>query len=173
MDKKELKDLLYVLDKRQGNFPMTLAQKERRMQKIENIPDKVLMVVSWLHENNIKFYLYELLHKPIETKINKHYMFADIYLPEHQIVMRYVDEKDEVSVAKCKWFFGTFKNRSYPMFIRSGESDDFIIDKIKRTIKKSAVRRDCSFNRKIVPVIKKRPRMKAVKCVPVKNKFNS
>ena len=132
MELEEFKSWVRNHDKHIGIYKSTLAYKEHRAERLDSFPFKALSVAQWLIGHGIDFNVLEALctknRKPIA-------LLTDIYIPEYKIAIRYVDEEKYSSRYKAQCFYNFMKYKSFPLFIRSTESDEFILEKLQNCMK--------------------------------------
>ena len=156
MKQEDYKMFVKKHDRQVGIYKPTETYKEKREKRLDSVPEKVLFMAQALIDNNIEFQVLECLCKS-RKKVTA--MLTDLYIPKYNIAMRYVDMDDEESVALSQIFFNMMKQRSYPFFIRSNESEDFLLEKLTNCIKDSPNHGKSGFGKKYVLVPQKRKRI--------------
>ena len=81
--------------------------------------EKLLAVIQFLRENNIKYVL--------NDKGEGH---SNLWVPSYRIAVK-ITGKDDIL------FYDTHRRTCFPVFIRTEESIDFVIEKVQNTIIKS------------------------------------
>ena len=81
--------------------------------------EKLTAVMKFLQENNIKYVL--------NSKGEGH---CDLWLPVHRIAIKLTGEDDAL-------FYDTHRRTCFPVFIRTEETAEFVIEKVQYTIVKS------------------------------------
>lgn len=167
MDIKELQDLMYSLDKKQGNFKYTQHEefKEKRLKRLEKFTPTTIAFIEYLKQWNVPFHLCEVLH----SRRQKHRITTDIFIPNANIVIRQVNVEDEKDVQKANSYFEAMKKNYYPFFIRSNETYEFILEKFNNCLIKADKKPMEGFAK--VKIIKpKRPRITAKRVQPITRK---
>lgn len=80
---------------------------------------KLVAVMRFLRENNIKYVL--------NSKGEGH---CDLWVPVHRIAVKMTGKDDPL-------FYDTHRRTCFPVFIRTEETSEFVIEKIQNTIVKS------------------------------------
>lgn len=170
LEPNELKELVYAQDKNVGNFEETKneAYKMKRIQRMAKFNEKTHKVIETLQKWGLPFTLCEIIH----GKKQRHRITTDIFIPDANVVIRQVDMNDEVEVSKANLFFKSMRANFYPMFIRSTDSEEFVITKLQNVLLKANQKPMKGFSKiKFIKYVKpKRPRIKAVKVGEVNNK---
>lgn len=81
--------------------------------------EKLTAVMRFLRENNIKYVL--------NSKGEGH---CDLWVPVHRIAVKMTGKDDPL-------FYDTHRRTCFPVFIRTEETSEFVIEKIQNTIVKS------------------------------------
>ena len=81
--------------------------------------EKLIAVMQFLRDNNIKYVL--------NSKGEGH---CDLWLPVHRIAIKMTGEDDAL-------FYDTHRRTCFPVFIRTEETAEFVIEKVQNTIVKS------------------------------------
>lgn len=143
-------------DRHVGIYKPTEEYKDKRDSRLNNVPYSVLSIAEWLIDNNIEFQALET----ITTRNRKVLpMMTDIYIPEYNIAMRYVDMDDEKSVEASNVYFQLMKIKSYPFFIRSNETEGFLLEKLQNCIKDFGSRKKSGLGKRYVLTPQKRKRI--------------
>lgn len=163
LEPNELKELVHAQDKNVGNFEETKneAYKMKRIQRMAKFNEKTHKVIETLQSWGLQFTLCEIIHGSKQ----RHRITTDIFIPDANVVIRQVDMNDEIEVSKANAFFKAMRMNFYPMFIRSTESEEFIITKLQNVLLKANQEPMKGFSKvKFIKYEKpKRPRIKAVK----------
>lgn len=156
MIQEDYKMLVKKHDRQVGIYKTTEKYKEKREGKLENVPEKVLFMAQYLIDNGIDFQTLECMCTKFSKPIA---MMTDIYIPKYNIAMRYVDMEDENSYNLSQIYFRIMKNKSFPFFIRSNESEEFLIDKFHQCIKDTTIHKKSGIGGKYILVKQKRKRI--------------
>lgn len=81
--------------------------------------EKLIAVMTFLQENNIKYVL--------NSKGEGH---CNLWVPVHRIAIKMTGEDDAL-------FYDTHRRTCFPVFIRTEETVEFVIEKVQNTIVKS------------------------------------
>ena len=132
MNKEEFISLVEKNDRLYGNYTSTLPYIKRRTKRIINADDKIIGLVEYLHSEGIRFMVMESILRPSA----KSAMFADIYIPKYRIYVCCVSDSDKSRRSADIFYFHT-QTTYYPVFSRHDEDFEFVLMKLKNTIKKA------------------------------------
>lgn len=180
LEPQEIKQIMIEQQKKIGCFKDTKDEKYqvKRIGRIAKFTDITASVIESLKAWGIPFTLCEVLH----SKKQKHRITTDIFIPYANIVIRQVDMNEEVDLLKKNVYYECMKKNFYPIFIRSNETQAFVMEKLMNTLQKANKKPQKGFPS--CPFIeavkekpkeepkKKRPRIKAVKVEPRKKVNN-
>lgn len=160
MTNEEFKQIMRVHDKKVGVFPRTIMFKDKRKERIEQVPDKVLFIASLLKEKGIDFHAYECMYPKKDKEVN---IMTTLYIPSYKIAMRYVDMSSEHDIVKANYFYNLSKKGMWVFLIRSTESEEFLKVKLEDCISKAIAKPRPPFRKSFRPIPQLRARIKAVK----------
>lgn len=152
----ELKKFVKRHDRKVGIYKQTIPVKGKRSLRLDNVPEKVLFIADWLIENNIDFQVLEAITREKKKSIP---MLTDIYIPKYNIAMRYVDTDSKESVVFSNIYFKLMRGKSFPFFIRSNETNEFLIEKLKNCMNDFGKVNKTGLGKKYTLVIQKRKRI--------------
>lgn len=176
----ELKQIMNEQQQTVGLFKDDRKEKykNKRIIRLSKFTEVTHEVIKNLKLWGIPFTLCNILH----SKHQLHRITTDIFIPYANIVIRQVDVDDEIDLNKQSTYYSCMKMNFYPLFIRSNESKDFVIEKLMNVLQKANAKPQRGFAS--YPFIeapkpkpkkepkKKRPRIKAVKVEPRKKVTN-
>lgn len=132
---QELKDLMKEKQEKVGYFEETLKEeyKVKRLKRLAKFTPVTHAVIETLQLWGIPFTLCEIIH----GENQKHRVTTDIYIPYANIVIRQVDERDEVERSKQQCFYVFMKQNFYPFFIRRRERKNSVIKKLMNVLQQA------------------------------------
>lgn len=166
----ELKEIMLEQDEKVGNYKETKRKDlfQKRLKRLGKFTEVTQFVISQLKEMNIKFTLAEMIYTP---NMKKH-ITTDIFLPQFNIVIRQVDENDKTDLSKYELYFKYTKTSFYPLFIRSSETKEFVLEKLRNCMVSASEQPKKGYKSvKFVPAKHKRQRIKVSKAVKVEPRY--
>lgn len=135
LNRQELEALMLQKQNEVGSFKETRREKyqERRINRLSKFTPKMQLVIDTLTLWGLRFTLCEILHSPKQSQR----ITTDIFVPDANIVIRQVDVDDEIEMSKCQLYYNSMKACYYPLFVRSNETEDFIITKMNNLVCKA------------------------------------
>lgn len=176
----ELRDLMYEQQEKVGLFKEDRKEKykNKRLVRLSKFTEVTHSVIETLQAWGIPYTIANIIH----SKRQLHRITTDIFIPYANVVIRQVDVDDEIDLQKQNVYYNCMKRNFYPFFIRSSESQAFVMEKLMNIIQKANEKPQIGFAS--YPFIeapkpqpkkepkKKRPRIKAVKVEPRKKVTN-
>lgn len=176
----ELRDLMYEQQEKVGLFKDDRKEKykNKRLVRLSKFTEVTHSVIETLQAWGIPYTIANIIH----SKRQLHRITTDVFIPYANVVIRQVDMDDEIDLQKQSVYYSCMKMNFYPLFIRSNESKEFVIEKLMNVLQKANAKPQRGFAS--YPFIeapkpqpkkepkKKRPRIKAVKVEPRKKVTN-
>lgn len=176
----ELRDLMYEQQEKVGLFKDDRKEKykNKRLVRLSKFTEVTHSVIETLQAWGIPYTIANIIH----SKRQLHRITTDIFIPYANVVIRQVDMDDEIDLQKQDLYYDRMKRNFYPLFIRSNEGCEFVIEKLMNVLQKANAKPQRGFAS--YPFIeapkpkpkkepkKKRPRIKAVKVEPRKKVTN-
>lgn len=165
---QELKAIMEETDKKYGNFPETKLEENRlkRIHRLANLDKKSHAIIEKLQLWGLPFTLCEV----IRSKKQKHKITTDLFIPNANIVIRQVNMSDDIERSKAKCFYHFMKANFHVFFVRSTETEDFVLMKLHNCIMKANECPAKGFNG-VKQDKPKRKRIQANRVVKVINKY--
>lgn len=122
------------IDKKMGHFPDTISSEfiwRMRTYRVTLLEDKrMIALMDMLDNMGYPYHAVELLGPNLYFRT----VFADLYVPDLQIVIRLSSEKDRHRNQIDKEFFIKHKEKFYPLYVRVDETVDFVCEKLEHLI---------------------------------------
>lgn len=177
----ELRNLMYEQQEKVGLFKDDRKEKykNKRLVRLSKFTEVTHSVIETLQAWGIPYTIANIIH----SKRQLHRITTDIFIPYANVVIRQVDVDDEIDLQKQNVYYNCMKRNFYPFFIRSSESQAFVMEKLMNIIQKANEKPQIGFAS--YPFIeapkpqpkkepkKKRPRINAVKVEPRKKVTNN